>query len=75
MLTQIRTTTPGKVFLGTLDVQDNAHAESQPLVLKTLFWKTMDQIVRARISADFGRSENDANTSRHPSRGADPVSG
>ena len=75
MLTQMRTTTPGKVFLGTLDVQDDAHAESQTLVRKTLFWKTGYQIVRARISADFGRAADDDNPSRHPSRGSDPVSG
>ena len=35
----------------------------------------MDQIARARISADFGRVANDENPSRHPSRGSDPVSG
>ena len=61
--------------MGTLDVQDDAHAESQPLVRKTLFWKTRDQIARARISADFGRVADDDNPSRHPSRGSDPVSG
>ena len=62
-------------FLHPLDVQDDAHAESQPLVRKTLFWKTPHQIARARISADFGRVANDDNPSRHPSRGSDPVSG
>ena len=61
--------------MATIDVQDDAHAESQTLVLKTLFWKTRDQIARARISADFGRVANDENPSRHPSRGSDPVSG
>ena len=75
MLTQMRTTMPGKALLAQLDVRDDAHTESQPLVRKTLFWKTRDQIVRARISADFGRVANDENPSRHPSRGSDPVSG
>ena len=64
-----------EAFLTLLDVQDDAHAESQPLVRKTLFWKSRDQIVRARISADFGRVADDDNPSRHPSRGSDPVSG
>ena len=64
-----------EAFLTSLDVQDDAHAETQPLVRKTLFWKTMDQIARARISADFRRVANDENPSRHPSRGSDPVSG
>ena len=35
----------------------------------------MDQIVPARISADFGRVANDDNPSGHPSRGSDPASG
>ena len=73
--TENRTSRLSKVFLAQLDVQDDAHAESQPLVRKTLFWKTRDQIVRARISADFGRVATDENPSRHPSRGSDPVSG
>mgnify|MGYP001209065846 CR=1 FL=1 len=72
--TENRTPRLSKVFLAQLDVQDDAHAESQPLVRKT-FWKTVDQIARARISADFGRVANDENPSRHPSRGSDPVSG
>ena len=73
--TESLSTRLSEAFLGTLDVQDDAHAESQPLVRKTLFWKTRDQIARARISADFGRVVNDENPSRHPSRGSDPVSG
>ena len=64
-----------EVGLHPLGVQDDAHAESQPLVRKTLFWKTGYQIARARISADFGRVANDDNPSGHPSRGSDPVSG
>ena len=62
-------------FLTPLDVQDDAHAESQPLVRKTFFWKTRDQIVQARISADFGRVVNGEKPSMHPSRGSEPVSG
>ena len=64
-----------EAFLVPRDVQDDAHAESQPLVRKTLFWKTPHQIARTGISADFGRAANDDNPSRHPSRGSDPVSG
>ena len=69
--------TPGlsDAFLSPLGVQEGAHAESQPLVRKTLFWKTRDQIARARISADFGRAANDDIASGHPFRGSDPVSG
>ena len=73
--TENRTPRLSKVFLAQLDVQDDAHAESQPLVRKTLFWKTRDQIARMRISADFGRVANDDNPSGHPSRGSDPASG
>ena len=73
--TENRSTRLSEVFLTLLDVQDDAHAESQPLVRKTLFWKNGDQIARARISADFGRVADDDNPSRHPSRGSDPVSG
>ena len=73
--TENRTPRLSKVFLRQLDVQDDAHAESQPLVRKTLFWKNTHQIVPARISADFGRVANDDNPSGHPSRGSDPVSG
>ena len=72
--TENRTPRLSDAFLAHIGVQDDAHAESQPLVRKTLFWKTRDQIARARISADFGRAEDDDNPSRHPSRGSDPVS-
>ena len=73
--TESLSTRLSEAFLTLLDVQDDAHAESQPLVRKTLFWKTRDQIVPARISADFGGVANDDNPSRHPSRGSDPASG
>ena len=73
--TESLSTRLSEAFLGTLDVQDDAHTESQPLNRKTLFWKIRDQIARARISADFGRVADDDNPSRHPSRGSDSVSG
>ena len=73
--TENRTPRLSDAFLAHIGVQDDAHAESQPLVRKTLFWKTMDQIVPARISADFGRVANDDKRSGHPSRGSDPASG
>ena len=73
--TENRTPRLSEVFLAQLDVQDDAHAESQPLVRKTLFWKNGYQIVPARILADFGRAANDDNPSGHPSRGSDPASG
>ena len=73
--TESLSTRLSEAFLTLLDVQDDTHAESQPLVRKTLFWKNGDQITRTRISADFGGVANDDNPSRHPSRGSDPVSG
>ena len=73
--TESLSTRLSEAFLTLLDVQDDAHAESQPLVRKTLFWKNGDQITRTRISADFGRAANDDNPSEHPSRGSDPASG
>ena len=73
--TENRTPRLSDAFLRHIGVQEDAHAESQPLVRKTLFWKTTHQIVPARISADFGRVANDDKRSGHPSRGSDPASG
>ena len=73
--TESLSTRLSEAFLTLLDVQDDAHAESQPLVRKTLFWKTPHQIDRARISADFGRVAADDNPYSTRPGASDPVSG